>query len=93
MHKSYTPRCKTVANSKSFELFIDMTVFLNVAVMAMNGLDFEWYKTLKRVTDVLFVAIYTGELILKVCAGGADAKQDRDYEQADRCGTAGTSVR
>lgn len=36
---------------------------------------------------------HTGVGHHKACAGGADAKQDRHYEQTDRCGIAGTSAR
>ena len=71
MHKSYTPRCQQIANSKSFELFIDISVFLNIVVMAMASEDAgQLFERIQLIANVMFVLIYTAELLIKIGARG-----------------------
>lgn len=71
MHRKYTPTCKNIASSGKFEGFMVQIIMLNIIVMMMDSYDSaDWVSDVTNYGEVIFVTIYTVELLIKVFASG-----------------------
>jgi hypothetical protein len=71
MHRKCTPTCKDIASSSKFETFMVQVIILNVIVLMMDSYDSEqWVSNVATYGEVVFVCIYTVELLIKVFATG-----------------------
>lgn len=71
MHKKCTPTCKQITGSSKFENLMVNIIMINVLVLMLDSHDAEpWVNNVTTYGEIVFVSIYTIELLIKVFAAG-----------------------